>query len=351
MRRITDTMNSLRPGLRDSLKPLVVTLVLIGVLCLVPAAALSQVSLGGQRVGTASGTFLKLPLSARGSALGGAFIALVDDATSVGWNPAGLAALYEKDLSVSHIQWFADIDYTFASYAHPWPWFSGTVGVFFGSLSTIMDETTEYMPYGTGRKFYFDDWVAGVALSRRLTDKLLVGANIKYVREELGTDVGGPVANSWLLDVGTKYYVGLSTVRMAMLLSNFGPEMKPSGTFTGVVDGTRISQSYEGFAPPTVFKFGVAFDPVQSGLHRVTTALEMNHYADNEETVRAGVEYEIAKTAALRGGYDLNSDEMSLSFGAGVKARFAGVSGSFDYAYSKTEHLGNVNIFTLNLFF
>ncbi|UCF79628.1 MAG: PorV/PorQ family protein, partial [Candidatus Eiseniibacteriota bacterium] len=248
-------------------------------------------------------------------------------------------------------QWFADIDYTFAAYAHPWPWFSGSVGAFFGSLGTELNETTEYMPYGTGRTFTFNDWVAGLSLARRLTDKLLVGANIKYVREELGTEVGGPVTNSWLLDVGTKYYVGLSTVRMAMLLSNFGPELQPSGTFTGLLNGTSITQSYEGFTPPTTFKFGVAFDPVQAELHKVTASLEMNHYADNEETIRAGVEYTLYDLAALRGGYDFNSDSMGLSLGAGLKAGFAGVNGRIDYSYSRVEYLGDVNIFTLNVSF
>lgn len=323
----------------------------MAVALLFPGPAFSQASLGGQRVGTASGNFLKLPTSARGTALGGAYVALVDDASSAGWNPAGLAGLTQKGFSISRVQWFADIDYTYATYAQPWPWFSGSAGVFFGSLSTIMDETSEYMPYGTGRQFAFSDWVAGVSVARRLTDKLQVGANIKYFREELGTDVGGPVTNTWLIDVGTKYYVGLSTVRMAMLLRDFGPELKPSGKFTGIVNGSEISQDYEGFTTPTTFKFGVAFDPVQRGPHKVTTTLEMNHYADNAETIKAGLEYTLADIAALRGGYDFNSDATGLSLGAGLKVKFAGVGGTLDYSYTPSDYLGNVNIFSLNLSF
>ncbi len=327
-----------------------VVLISVAVL-LAPGIAFSQASLGGQRVGTASGTFLKLPLSAPGAAMGGAYVAVVDDATSVGWNPAGLAAISQKGFSVTHIQWFADIDYTYAVYAQPWAGFSGSVGFFFGSLSTTLNETTEYMPYGTGRKFLFTDWIAGVSVARRLTDKLMVGGNVKYVREELGTDVGGPVTNAFLLDVGTKYYVGLSSIRMAMLLSNFGPEMKPSGTFVGLADGTTIRQDYEGFAPPTVFKFGVALDPFKNDMHRVTASAEMNHYADNEETIRAGVEYEVAGVATIRGGYDVNSDDMGLAFGAGLKLKYGGMTGSLDYSYLEAEYLGGVNIFTLNFLF
>lgn len=323
----------------------------LAITLLSPNPAFSQASLGGQRVGTASGTFLKLPTSARGVALGGAYVALVDDASSAGWNPAGLAGISQKGFSISYVQWFADIDYTYATYAQPWPWFSGSVGIFFGSLSTMMDETSEYMPYGTGRRFAFNDWVAGVTLARRLTDKLMVGANVKYFREELGTEVGGPATNSWLIDVGTKYYVGLSTLRMAMLLRDFGPELKPSGTFTGTFNGTTSTQDYEGFTTPTVFKFGIAVDPLQKNPHRVTAALEMNHYADNAETIKAGLEYTVADIAALRGGYDFNSDSMGLSLGAGLKVKFAGVGGTVDYSYSKTDYLGNVNIFSMNLSF
>ena len=323
----------------------------VAVALLFPTLVFSQANLGGQRVGTASGTFLKLPTSARGVALGGAYVALVDDASSAGWNPAGLAGITQKGFSISYVQWFADIDYTFATYAQPWPWFSGTAGVFFGSLSTMMDETSEYMPYGTGRRFAFNDWVAGVSVARRLTDKLMIGANIKYFREELGTDVGGPVTKSWLLDVGTKYYVGLSSLRMAMLLRDFGPELKPSGTFSGTFGGTDITQDYEGFTTPTVFKFGIALDPVRKDSHKVTTTLEMNHYADNAETIKAGLEYTLADIATLRGGYDFNSDAMGLSLGAGLKVKFAGVGGTVDYSYSKAEYLGNVNIFSMNLSF
>jgi len=324
---------------------------LLVTLVLAPNIALSQVSLGGQRVGTASGTFLKLPLSAAGAAMAGTYVAVVDDVSSVGWNPAGLANLAQKEFSVTHIQWFADVDYTFGAFAMPWPKFNGSVGFFFGSLSTMLDETTEYMPYGTGRRFVFADWVAGVTLARKFTDKLLVGANVKYVREELGTDVGGPSTNTWLVDVGTKYYVGLSSVRMAMNFSNFGPELQPSGTFVGVSDGARIEQSYEGFAPPTMFKFGIAFDPVRKDMHRVTAALEMNHYADNEETIKAGAEYEVAKVAVLRAGYDMNSDDFGPAFGAGLKVKYGDISGTIDYSYMRGEYLGNVNIFSLNFAF
>jgi long-subunit fatty acid transport protein len=100
---------------------------LVATLVLAPGAAFSQVSLGGQRVGTASGTFLKLPLSAPGAAMAGAYVAVVDDVTSVGWNPAGLANIAQKGFLVTHIQWFADVDYTFTAYA-PWAGFNGSVG-------------------------------------------------------------------------------------------------------------------------------------------------------------------------------------------------------------------------------
>src|SRR5210317_1200826 len=47
--------------------------------------------LGGQRVGTSSMAFLKIPVGARAEAMGGAYVAVANDAFAAFWNPAGIA--------------------------------------------------------------------------------------------------------------------------------------------------------------------------------------------------------------------------------------------------------------------
>src|SRR5437773_4331058 len=75
----------------------------------VPARA--QLTLGGQRVGTSSGTFLRIGVGARAEAMGETFVAVANDPSAIYWNPAGLASLQRNEASESHVDWPADIHY------------------------------------------------------------------------------------------------------------------------------------------------------------------------------------------------------------------------------------------------
>src|SRR5204863_10191961 len=133
-------------------------------------------------------------------------------------------------------------------------------------------ETTEFHPFGTGRTFFYSDMIVGAAYARRWTDKLLVGVGLKYLREDLGSDVGGPVTNAVLVDIGSIYYLGYGSVRIATSLSNFGPALKPSGQFTSTETGEV--RDYDAFDPPLLFRYGLAFEPIENAHQRLTTSVE-----------------------------------------------------------------------------
>jgi long-subunit fatty acid transport protein len=328
---------------------------LLGLLAAPPAHA--QFTLGEQRAGTASGTFLKIGLGARASGLGEAFVAVANDPTAIYWNPAGLASIQRQEVAVSHIEWPAEIRYEHVAWVLPVRRFGGSLGFQFGVLSTALDETTELQPFGTGRTFVYSDMIAGMAYARRWTDKLLVGVGVKFVREDLGQDVGNPTTTSFLYDIGSIYYLGLGSVRVATSLSNFAPELKPSGSFRSSgpdgVHGTEDDEerSYDGFDPPTVFRYGIAFEPLENANQRITTSLEANQPADNAQVVKAGVEWTWLGKLSLRGGYNFNADALKLSAGAGVEASIGGWQGELDYAYTDGGFLGPINRLTLGVRF
>ena len=54
-------------------------------------------------VGTTAGQFLRVGLGARAVGLGGAFSALADDVTAIYWNPAGLAQIENREVSLRTI--------------------------------------------------------------------------------------------------------------------------------------------------------------------------------------------------------------------------------------------------------
>jgi long-subunit fatty acid transport protein len=326
-------------------------------LLLAATPARAQFTLGEQRAGTASGSFLKIGLGARATGLGEAFVAVANDPTAIYWNPAGLASIQRQEVAVSHIEWPADIRYEHVAWVLPVKRFGGSLGFQFGVLSTAVDETSELQPFGTGRTFVYSDMIAGMAYARRWTDKLLVGFGAKYVREDLGKDVGNPTTSSMLYDIGSIYYLGLGSVRVATSLTNFAPALKPKGQFIspgadGVVgtsdDEVRV---YDGFDAPTVFRYGIAFEPIENATQRLTTSIEANQPADNAQSVKAGLEWVWLGRLALRSGYNFNADALKLSAGAGVNAELGSWKGTLDYAYTDGGFLGPINRLTLGVRF
>lgn len=309
----------------------------------------AQFSLGGQRAGTSSGTFLRIGVGARATGLGESFVAVANDPSAVYWNPAGLASLLRTEVALSHVSWPGEINYEHVTWVQPVQKLGGSLAFQFGMLSTEIDETTELQPFGTGRSFFYSDLVFGAAYARRWTDKLLVGVGAKYVREDLGSDVGGPTTNGFLVDIGSIYYLGLGSVRIATSLSNFGPELQPSGEFVSPTTGEH--RVYDGFDPPTVFRYGIAFEPLENAQQRLTTALEVNQPADNAQSIKLGAEWSWRRQLALRSGYNFGADALGFSAGAGLYAGIGQAQATIDYAWTHGGDLGGVNRLSLGIRF
>ena len=331
----------------SSARSWILTAVVAGVL--LPGPARAQFSLGQQRAGTSSATFLKIGIGARAVGLGESFVAVANDPTAMFWNPAGIASMQRQGITLSHASWPGDVNYEHIAYVLPVRRLGGSLGFQLGALETQIDETTELQPFGTGRSFYYTDFVAGMAYARRWTDKLLVGAGVKYVREDLGQDVGGPTTNAVLVDIGSIYYLGYGSVRIATSLSNFGSAFKPGGQFVSPITGEV--RSYDAFDPPVVFRYGIAFEPIENTTQRVTTSLEFNQPADNAQLIKTGVEWSWKRRLALRSGYNFGGDDLRFSAGAGFYAAIGQSQASIDYAYTHAEFLDAVHRVSLGLRF
>ena len=169
------------------------------------------------------------------------------------------------------------------------------------------------------------------------------------MREDLGSGVGGPTTNAVLLDVGGIYYLGLGSVRVAVALSDFSSVMKPGGQYVSPTTGEV--RSYDGFDPPTVFRYGVAFEPFENSRQRLTTALDFNLPADNSQEAKAGLEWVYGQSLALRTGYNFNADALKFSAGVGLLANLGTTHATVDYAYTTAATLGAVNRLSLGVRF
>ena len=300
-------------------------------------------TLGGQRAGIATAQFLKIGVGARASAMGEAFTAVANDASALYWNPAGLSQLNKNQVIFSHNEWIVDIKHEFAGAVYHLS-DNDVVGIAFTSLHMDdMPVTTEVMPFGTGEYFSFGDIALAVTYSRKMTDQFSFGGTIRYIEETLAK----LKMRGLMIDLGTFYWTGLGTTRFAVSISNFGNELAPDGEV--VLFGNRKKTGWQSFSPPTIFRIGFALEPYQDDIHKVTTAIQLNHPNDNSENVAAGVEYSWKNIFYLRGGYKFNVDEQNYSFGAGVFAPLGIADVTFDYAFSNFERLGSAHRFSLLL--
>jgi hypothetical protein len=125
--------------------------------------------------------------------------------------------------------------------------------------------------------------------------------------------------------------------------------MRLSGQF--VSPYSEEVRQYDGFDPPMTFRYGVAFEPLESKSQRITTTVEMNQPADNQQQFKGGVEWSYRRAFALRTGCNLNADVMKFSAGAGFSVTFASMHGTVDYAYTDAGILGGINRLSLGVTF
>lgn len=92
--------------------------------------------------GTSSGMFLKIPVSARMAAMGGAVTAVTGEAGVLTWNPAGLADSDNRQVLLSHAPSPEGTSFSNAYYVHPSGVGAWGAGVTYFSAGSI-DETEE----------------------------------------------------------------------------------------------------------------------------------------------------------------------------------------------------------------
>jgi hypothetical protein len=103
------------------------------------------------------------------------------------------------------------------------------------------------------------------------------------------------------------------------------------------------TSQFDAFDPPLMFRYGIAFEPIENETQRLTTAFEVNQPDDNEQLVKAGAEWQYKGTFALRGGYNFRADALKLSAGAGFTGEMGGLRGQLDYAYTDGGFLGAIH--------
>lgn len=308
-------------------------------------------------LGTSGAQFLQIPVGARAEAMGGAIIGLTNDASSVFWNPAGIAKINNLQAHFSYMNWFDLFDFNAASMVYN----IEEVGSFGASIIVMstdkMEITTEEEPNGTGRFFDGGDVALSLSYARNLTDRFAVGLSIKYISQRIWNET----ADAFAFDIGTQYSLDFQNLVIAMSMTNFGPDTKFDGTdldFTYRKDDnyplSRLVPSRlttDDFPLPLNFQIGIGFDILKYDFVKMIGAIDVTHPNDNKERAHFGTELSFFDRFFIRGGYKYNYSDQDFTFGAGANIIFENTSVNFDYAYSLYDILPSVHRISIGLGF
>ncbi|HGY55522.1 MAG TPA: PorV/PorQ family protein [Caldithrix abyssi] len=335
--------------------------VVLSILLLLSIGAFAQDDFS--KVGTGTAQFLKLGAGARGTALGDAYSALVNDATAMYWNPSGIQKVNQFALSVSRTYLFAGINYDFLGAVIPID-NNTSVGVSVLYLSSgDIERTTIEDPEGTGDTFDTGHSAIGITVARSLTTRFDLGVTIKYISERLFREEASTIA----FDIGSQFDTGIYGIKLGMVLSNFGGKMKFDGPdLNQPIENDQTSIRYENggrwkteeWPIPLLFRLGVRTDLLgaesefmYSESNRLTLLLEGNDPIDHVLRYNIGMEYEWNAMLAFRAGYKINYDQADITAGVGFDLTRLGINLKIDYAFNNYGLLGYVHNYTLEFKF
>lgn len=268
--------------------------------------------------------YLQYGAGARSLAMGGAYVALADDASGPYWNPAALTQVEEHQFLSMYAPFFEQTSYNFLSYVHPLRRL-GTLGI-----SDVLLHSGGYKEVrlvegiiGTNRSIFKNTII--ISYANKVRERISLGASLKLVHERVMRYTG----NGQGIDLGILYQP-LDALNIGLTLQNV---LQPKVTLIDEPDMYDIN-----------LKAGLA---LKTFSNRLTLTADINKLVDEKAYFCAGLEVSpwektsslSLKRVDLRAGFN---HLQSFTCGLGLKIKFFSV----DYAFSSHD-LGNLHKFAL----
>ncbi len=268
--------------------------------------------------------YLQYGAGAKSLAMGGAYVALANEASAPYWNPAGLTQINEHQFLAMYAPFFEQTSYNFLSYVHPLGWL-GTL-----AISDVLFHSGGYEEVdGTGDVIGINKSILKNAIiisyANRIYGQLSLGASLKLIHERVMKYSG----NGQGIDLGILYQP-LDVLNIGLAVQNV---LQPKVTLRDDPDVYAMN-----------FKGGVA---LKTFSNRLTLTADINRLPDEKLYFCAGLEvspWEKTSSLSLK-RVDLRAGINHLqtfTCGIGLKIKIFTV----DYAFSSHD-LGNLHKFAL----
>lgn len=285
--------------------------------------------------------FLSASPDARAGGLGDAMTAMEGGAEMMFYNPAGMAFQTSGvSASFGQMQWIADIKYNLAGVTYK----VGNYGIFginvmavdYGDIQATVRANNDNGYIDLPDAIHPTAMAAGISYARAITDRFGIGANIKYVTQDLGQAAVSYSSatssytyesykkNVMAYDFGVLYKTGYKSLQFAFNARNFAKEIK---------------YEEETFQLPLTMRMGIsinALDFTSMGKdHQLMVSVDAEHPRDFAEQIKLGAEYAFRNMLSLRAGYTFPTDQQGLTLGAGFQGKRGNRLIGADYAYTE----------------
>lgn len=289
--------------------------------------------------GKYAGEFLAIGVGGRPLGMGGAYTAIANDVTAAYYNPAGLAHLNYPQISLMHDERFGNlVNYNYIAVGLPYGTdASVSLSIMRLGVDGIPDTRNALVDRITGKVIYDitlpsaridpskviefsnQDWAGYLTYSKRYSDDLYLGANVKLIYRSLGdfsaTGIG--------FDIGAIYFpmenltvgANVQDVTTTLLAWSTGrtelitPTLKTGAAYGLDFLGGRFS---------TGLDFDIRFENRKFASYFNLGPISFDSHF--------GAEYNFKNLFAIRGGYN---DVKQFTIGAGVKLPKLNIDYSF----------------------
>lgn len=315
---------------------------------------------GNSNAGKSAYSFLKIGVSAKAQAMGGAFAGLADDIGGLYYNPAGLTTpcyifartvksydeygegeeihqetkikpIASNRFMATYLNYLLDFQSGFLGYVKSF------------DEKTALGVSLTYQSYGNFKRFDRQgtelgtfgayDMALGLAYSKNVMERFSVGVSGKFITESIDSYHSDALA----LDMGILYQLEGGRTGLGLAITNLGAQLK------------GFSKSHKDPLPLVV---DAGFAHHLRGMPLTATA-DLVMPTDNSIYLALGGQFEAFRPFMIRLGWNSAGQDYKTSSSKDNMAGFSGGFGynlkeySFDYSYSSYADLGNVHRLTI----